>query len=347
MDGTLSRWSDALDARRGLAFGDSCLRGVGQIILMNNPITGALIIAALYLADPWLGTMSLVGLVTATATAHAMGVARGPVRAGLFGFNGTLVGGALATFLASDWSWVVTAYTVLGAVVTVPVAVAIGTILGEHLALPGLTVPFNLVTMTLLGMAPRVQNGQAGPLLAPTPENAPVSTSLRSAASSVEASWPEGILNGTLRGIGQLFFADSLWAGVLILVAIAVCSRIAAAVALGGSLIGVATGLVIGADGVGIYHGMYGYNGFVTAVAIAGVFFVPTARSIGYGLAAAVWSTIAFVAIAHLLAPVGIPAMTLPFCLVTLGALLLRGLPGLRPVELSQVTTPEDHRHLK
>jgi urea transporter len=46
------------------------------------------------------------------------------------------------------------------------------------------------------------------------------------------------ILNATFRGIGQLFFLNSILAGVLIIIGIAFCSRIAAGFALVGSLSG-------------------------------------------------------------------------------------------------------------
>lgn len=343
MDGTLSSTSRALDTRPVPAFADSALRGAGQITLMNNPLTGALIIVALAVADPWLGTLSALGLVTATGVAHAMGVERAQIRVGLYGFNGTLCGGSLAIFMAPQWSWAVAGFAVLTAAVSVPVTTAIGAILVPRLGVPGLTLPFNIVALTLLAAAPRVAHGHAGPLLEPAPENAPVDATLRAAPSGAEVSWAEGLLHGALRGVGQLFFADSVWSGALILIAIAVCSRIAAAVALTGSLLGFGTGLLLGADGVSLYHGLYGYNAYVTAVAIAGIFFVPTARAIVYGLIAAVWSTVALAGISHVLAPIGLPALTLPFCLVTLGVLLLRDLPGLEPVDLGEVTTPEQH----
>ena len=50
------------------------------------------------------------------------------------------------------------------------------------------------------------------------------------------------ILNATFRGIGQLFFLNSILAGVLIIIGIAFCSRIAAGFALVGSIVGMLTG---------------------------------------------------------------------------------------------------------
>jgi urea transporter len=48
----------------------------------------------------------------------------------------------------------------------------------------------------------------------------------------------EGVVKAILRGISQLFFANSIVSGIIIVVGIAVCSRIAAIFALIGSTVG-------------------------------------------------------------------------------------------------------------
>ena len=68
-------------------------------------------------------------------------------------------------------------------------------------------------------------------------------------------------------------------AGIIIIVGIAVCSRIAAIFALVGSTVGMLTGLALGANGVAIYNGLWGFNSFDAALAVGGVFFVLTWRS--------------------------------------------------------------------
>lgn len=346
MDGTLAGISRRVDAIPPLAYVDSCLRGVGQIVFMNNPLTGLLILAALYVVDPWLGTASVFALAVATTTAIMLGLDRTLIRTGLFGFNGTLIGAGFTIFLTPQWSWPVLGYIALAASATVPVTAAMGGYFIRQVGVPALTIPFNLVALTLFAMAPRVGMGHAGPLLEPTDTRTAVSPAMRPTPQVAEVGSVEGILNGTLRGIGQLFFADSLLAGLIILIAIALCSRIAAAVALAGSLVGVLTALAVGASGVAIYHGLYSYNSFVTAVAVAGVFFVPTIRAGLYAMAAAVWAAIATMSVEHVFSPWGLPALTVPFCLVTVAALMLKdsALPGLRPVDLARLTTPEQHR---
>lgn len=49
------------------------LRGVARVTLANNPLTGALILAALYWASPWQGLLGTLGALASTLTAVIMG----------------------------------------------------------------------------------------------------------------------------------------------------------------------------------------------------------------------------------------------------------------------------------
>jgi urea transporter len=171
-----------------------------------------------------------------------------------------------------------------------------------------------------------------------------VSNALRGAADRATANDLEGVLNAIFRGISQLFFANSIVAGIIIIAGIAVCSRIAAIFALVGSTVGMLTGLAVGANGVAIYNGLWGFNSFDAALAIGGVFFVLTWRSGVLAVACAVFAALLFGAIATLFIPWGLPALTLPFVFATLTFVLLRhaGTP-LEAVAVEDITTPEEH----
>jgi urea transporter len=81
------------------------------------------------------------------------------------------------------------------------------------------------------------------------------------------------------------------------------------------------------------------------AIAIGGVFFVLTWRSAVYALVAAAFSVPAFAAIAVLLSPIGMPALTAPFVLVTWLFLWPKaGFGTLTPVALADITTAEKIR---
>lgn len=337
VDGTMAGAAVTAERWRVVAFADSCLRGMGQICFMNNPVSGGLILLALTIWSPWLGLSAAVGLAVATAAASAFGVDRTLVRGGLLGFNGALVGAAFATFLVPAWHIGVLGYLVGAAVCSTVVMVAVARMLAGW-GVPALTIPFNLVALTWFALAVRLPRGQAGSLLEP-----------RDVDAAVEAGgYGFGELVGApFRGISQLFLADSVWVGIVILVAMAVCSRLAALLALLGSVIGEVTGIVVGAPHDAVVHGLWGYNGYVTAVAIGGMFLVPGVRTIVLAAVAAVMASVGYAALTTVLAPWGLPALTLPFCLATVGALVFGA--GTWPrsvVPLETVTTPEQHRRI-
>ena len=114
VNGTMPDWSERADGNPLLDFVDSCLRGVGQVCFMNNPVTGLAILVAMFVAEPWLGFAGVLGVVVSTLAAIVIGMDRGAIRAGLFGFNGVLVGAGLSLFLQPDWDVVVMVWIVVG-----------------------------------------------------------------------------------------------------------------------------------------------------------------------------------------------------------------------------------------
>ncbi len=100
-------------------------------------------------------------------------------------------------------------------------------------------------------------------------------------------------------------------------VAILVNSRVCFGFALLGSALGGLTALVLGGDGVTIYHGLYGFNAVLTGIALGGLFLVLNVWSMMYALIGVMFSAIVFAAIAVALSPLGMPALTAPFVLTT------------------------------
>lgn len=347
VDGAMPELSKRLERRPGLDFIQYSLRGVGQIVFMNNPLTGLLILVGMTVFSAWLGFAAVLGAVSSTAFALVLGFDRSAIRSGLYGFNGALVGAGLATFLSMSWSPLSMIYIVAVAAFSTVLVAALAVMLAGF-KVPPLTLPFNLATMAFLLAAFAFVNGEVAtsePTLPAT--GATIDAGLRAAEGGAAAGGIEGLTNAILRGISQLFLADSVLTGLIILAAILLCSRIAAALALMGSAIGTLTGLLLGADGYDIYHGMWGFNSFVSAVAVGGVFVVLTWRSAILAAACAVAAALLFATVTTLLSPWGLPALTLPFCLATLAFLIPKELtPRLRAVTLEEVSTPEEHRLL-
>jgi urea transporter len=346
VNGTMPAFSERADGNPLLAFIDSCLRGVGQVCFMNNPVTGLAILIAMFVAEPWLGFAGVVGVVASTLAAIGIGMDRGAIRIGLYGFNGVLVGAGMSLFLQPDWDLLVLCWIVLGAGFSSVLHAALAAIFGVF-KVPPYTLAFNFMTLLFLIGALNFANGRVGGLVAPADAqvtSGSVSNTLRSAADAAGANNLEGALNAIFRGISQLFFANSITAGIIIIAGIAVCSRIAAIFALVGSTFGMLTGLAVGGSGVAIYNGLWGFNSFDAALAVGGVFFVLSWRSGILAVACAIFTALPFGAFASLFVPWGLPALTLPFCFGTLAFVLLKGSSSvLEAVAVEDITTPEEH----
>src|SRR4029450_9571115 len=99
----LAKW-ESLSASSGIVrFLDINLRSIGQVMFQNNPLTGTLFLAAIawgsYAAGvPQVVLAGALAVVVANLTAELLHVDTESLHSGLFGFNGILVGLALATF---------------------------------------------------------------------------------------------------------------------------------------------------------------------------------------------------------------------------------------------------------
>jgi urea transporter len=338
------RWAGLAQRSPAVGVVDTLLRGVGQVMFQNNPLTGLLFLVGILVNSFKFCGAGLLGLAASTLAAHLLGADRTLIRAGLFGFNGILVGIALAFFFEFDLLLAV--YIVLGAVVSTVVMMALINLLSPW-DMPALTAPFVLTAWLLLFAVYQFGFLHPTELIAPAAPDpaAAVQTELRELATGTGGLTAANLVHGFFRGVGEVMFEDNLLTGVIFLVAIAVNSRISAAFAALGAAIGLLTALALGGDGFTAYHGLYGFNAVLCAIAIGGLFFVLTWRSAVYALLASAFSVVAFAAIAVLLAPIGMPALTAPFVLTTWLFLLPKAsFRALTPVAPADVTTAENIR---
>jgi hypothetical protein len=88
LDGTMPALGERVRNVPVVGFFEYCLRGIGQVVFMNSPITGLFILAAAWIYEPWFGFAGTLGVVASTLAAHALGFDRDAIHAGLYGFNG-------------------------------------------------------------------------------------------------------------------------------------------------------------------------------------------------------------------------------------------------------------------
>ncbi len=140
-----------------------------------------------------------------------------------------------------------------------------------------------------------------------------------------------------------MFLANNIISGVLVLVAIGICSRISALSAFLGSVIGAGVAVLAGNSVEAIENGMFGFNPSLTFTAML-MFYVPSLGSFSVGIMASVVTVFVQGACETVMRPYGLPFMTLPFCFSALSYIAIQGTTSnVISVPLSSMTTPEDH----
>jgi urea transporter len=311
-----SFWSRVTDANPVARFIDVNLRGAGQVIFQNNPLTGLFFLAAitwgaLQGGAPQIALGALVALVVATVTAMLLNADEDSLRQGLFGFNGVLVGAAVPTFLvASPAMWTL---LVVGAAVSTVTMLAVSNVM-KTWGTPALTFPFVLTTWFLMlgaySFGAVTIDGMGPPALAHSLAAAPMTP------EALEAD-ARPLLEAWLKGPAQVFLINDWLSGVLVVIGLAVSSLWAAVFALGGAAVALAVSLALGASLGDISGGLYGFSPVLTATALGCVFYAPSPRVALYALLGTIFTVIVQAAMDAGMAPIGVPTFTAPFVFVT------------------------------
>ena len=308
----LDGWESLCTSSKLLRFLDVNLRGIGQVMFQDNPLSGLLFFIGIgwgsYAAGmPQVAIGGLVAIVAATLTAQWLRVDAADLGAGLYGYNAYLVGLALGTFLAVSPLWWV--YVALGGAVSVPATLGTANMF-KTWGVAALTAPF-VLTAWLFLLATYAFSAIEGGGLPMTAEIVPIDPAAANPLAFGD------FVQGVLTSITQVFLKASILAALLLLVGLAVNSVAAAAFALGGAIVAVVTAHVLGAESDLITGGLMGFSPVLTAIALGAVFYRPGLRVVAYTLLATVLSVIVQGTMMAFLTPFGIPTLTAAFVLVT------------------------------
>ena len=271
------------------------LNGFSQIFLQAHPGCGLLVLLAIALHDPALLVGATVGAMAGTFGAVALGYRKPDIDIGLYGYNGILLG--LLLVLLLELSALTLGLIVLGSLIANLLQMRLLAALRHRNWLPGFTLPFVLVGWLALMLAGALDLVTQARLDEPLTPDAP------------------GLLLAVASGIGQIIFLGQPLAGLILLMAVGLADRRAAAWMLCGSVVGLVMGMAIGAPEQQLLAGLAGYNPALAALAVSQVQRSP---------AAPLLAIIAAVMLRLVFDRLGLPPLTMPFILacwlVALGA---------------------------
>lgn len=285
--------------------GGAALKAYAHLLFSRSPLVGALLMLAT-LTVPRAFAGGLLSVLAALLTAWALDFDRESVLDGSHGVSALLLGLGVA-----QWFGLNPIGLALIAVFA-PLSVLLGAALRSSFAasqLPVLSMPFLGAFFLLLGLCATTAVPYAAPGLAlPLPP-------------SLLKLLPAG-LELLFSSIGSLFFLPRPDAGLIILIALAVHSRIAivlAAIALGCCLL-LRPHVPLLLD-EGIFHSL-AYNTAFTALALGGVWFVPSPSSFLLALGGVLLCVLITVGGIGPLGKLGLPLLIVPFNATILTILL-------------------------
>jgi urea transporter len=267
------------------------------MIFSRDPRVGLLILSAIA-TRPWLALASVASVVLAQTVAWRFGLGQATVKEGTAGTSAALsviALGALADPREPVWM------LALAAMLAVVIEAAFETML-SGLALPTHSLPF-LVTTWVIMLASRTLPGPSSPW-----DSARVAAWLPRWATE----------SGPLDVLASLLFLNGALAGALVLLAIALHSRIALVLAALGMLAAVALHALLRSEAEWTWaDAMASYNAILTATALGGVWFIPALSSLLLAAFGAVLSGLLTYALLPVTGAAFLPVLSLPFVLTT------------------------------
>lgn len=255
------------------------------------------------MSDVSLGIIVLLSAMIGTWIGYMGGKDEATVNQGIFGYNSVLAGIALFLFLGGDLRWVI---ALTGAAIVTLITAAMMYVLRDS-ALPVLTLPYILLTWSTLLASYYLGTFQLSPELVPQDLT----------HWHFEQGEKVELLDGLIDGIGQMYFQEYIWSGVLILVGIFWASRRLGLYAVVGTIVAWLTAYGLGAKVTMLNLGLYGFNGVLTILAVSGVYNIRRRLGLLMGMISTILTVPLTAGIATFLSPYGLTTLTLPFVLVT------------------------------
>uniref|UniRef100_A0A8C8ASV4 Urea transporter n=1 Tax=Otus sunia TaxID=257818 RepID=A0A8C8ASV4_9STRI len=319
-----------------IQFIDWVLRGISQVMFVNNPLSGLVVVAGFLVQNPWWTLTGCLGTVVSTFAALILGQDRSAIAAGLYGYNGVLVGLLMAVFSAKgDYHWWLLLPVTLVSM-TCPVFTSSLSSVFCKWDLPVFTLPFNLaLTFYLAASGPHN-------LFFPT-------TVIQPATATPNITWADAempmLLQSIPVGVGQVYGCDNPWTGGIFLIALFISSPLICLHAAIGSAVGMLAALSLATPFSKIYSGLWGYNSSLSCIAIGGMFYAFTWQTHLLAIACALFSAYLGATLTNMLSVFGVPSGTWSFCLSALTFLLITtNNSAIYKLPLSKVTYPEANR---
>ncbi|MBU1740150.1 MAG: urea transporter, partial [Proteobacteria bacterium] len=251
---------------------------------------------------PVAGLMGLIGVAATNAAALALGLDRDQIKAGLYGLNGLLVGLAVGWWYGLGWTPLL--LVVVGALAVAIVAAGAYHWFGQIHNLPVLSLPF----VAVAALIQAAQTALVGPRVTSPPP------ALFDLPPDLLPTW----LAEYLHALAAIFFQPSLIAGLFVLLGLLAVSRVMVFLTVVGFASGQALAWALGLGATALAPHIWGFNLILVAVAVGGIFFVPSLRAFLGAALAACLGLVLSLALGSLFASTPLAVLAWPFNLTVI-----------------------------
>jgi len=312
---------------------DTVLNSYAIIFFARSRRLGLLLLLATFLA-PYYGALGLLGVLVAFFTAEMLGFSRAEIRSGAYLFNSLLTSLAVAYLTQQHplgyplLALLLLAFSLLALFATV----FLSALFARQWSLPSMSLPFVIVTL-LLYLVFSAMHGWLG------------SSVVTPSYLLPEPAWFPAPVQGFFRACGAIFFLPHVLVGVVAVLCLLSFSRLTAIYAVLGYAVGCMVLQVCHTDTAFM---PVAFNFVFCAIAIGGIFVIPSRGSLLLLLLGVCWCALIGVASTAWLHGLGLPPLALPFNLAVLSvlaALHLRSTPRLAYLTPFFPGTPEENYH--
>lgn len=306
-------------------FGKVLCRSTLEVLFLP-PSRWGLVVIAIAVTQPAAGLTGLVALASSWGLATYLRMDGKAAEQGFYWYNPLLVGLSVGYHVPLCPAALLVAAAAGG--VTLLVCMAASHVLRQFFALPALSVPF-VVTSTLVYLLCSRYPGLVlrEPCLSLLPSTAPALPAL---------------VRGYLTALGTIFFVSNVWAGAIIALLVVWHSRILFLLSLLGYGLGVAVRVSFAGASESMLVDPNAFNFILVAMALGGVFLVPSWRSYLIAALGVVTAALVLDACLALGNTHALPPFALPFNVVVLGMLYCLSLTECTELSPIQGRTPEE-----
>jgi len=302
---------------------NNLLYSFSTLLFLRSKTVGLILLIATFF-NPNLTVLGIVSWFTAFIFARLLGIKKEDVVHTIYTYNSLLVGFSVGfLFRITPLSILLAVGT---SILTVLLSYTLFSILSYYFRLPVLNIPFTIVSTIIYLASARYSSLYVESFYAHQRLNLP---------------FLPNFLHGLFSAFGVLLFSPYDLIGILVLVALLICSRIAFFAGIFSYFLGIFMLFLLKGSFVQAYSDISTFNFILIGIALGGIFMIPSKRSYLLAALGVIVSVFILDAVSVIWEHFGIPVFTIPFNLVVLLFIYVLRNVGYKKMNFFIKETPE------